>query len=114
MLFFLINIYLSGGKVTQSSSEGITIIDGLGMRLTVQDVSECLNLPAAMELLWVHSQESRNQCLLLEHTLAQLKGPCNFPIIIGRRPVTAPPIGKENQANSVMVIRFLLKLLISI
>lgn len=98
--------YFLGGKVTQSSSEGITIIDSSGMRLTLQDVSECLNLPAAMELLWLHSQESRNQCLLLERTLAQLKGPCNFPIIVGRRPITAPPTGKENQANSVMVIKF--------
>lgn len=91
-----------GGKVTQSLSEGITLIDASGSRINLKSINECSDLSATFELMWNHAQEVRNHCLLLEHTLAQLPGE-NFPIIIGRRPNALPIAGKENQITSVMV-----------
>lgn len=52
--------------------------------------------------MWNHAQESRNHCLLLERTLAQLPGE-NFPIIVGRRPNTLAAAGKENQITTITV-----------
>lgn len=92
-----------GGKVTQSTAEGITIIDNSGMRMTAKHPSEFENLPGSIELLWTHSEEARNQCILLERTLAKLPGNCNFPIIVGRRPSTTTSVGKENQSQAIMV-----------
>lgn len=91
-----------GGKVTQSASEGVTMIDSTGGRLSLKNLSECSDLPAAFELMWNHAQEARNHCLLLERTLAQLPGE-NFPIIVGRRPNTLPMMGKENRLTATVV-----------
>lgn len=91
-----------GGKVTQSISEGITLIDASGSRLNLKAANECCDLPATFELMWNHAQEARNHCLLLEQTLAQLPGE-NFPIIIGRRPNALPMVAKENQITTITV-----------
>lgn len=94
--------FFEGGKVTQSTAEGITIIDSSGMKYTTNDHNECDNLPPTMELLWSYSQDARNQCVLLECTLSKLPGSNNFPIIVGRRPISAQAC-KENQSQAVMV-----------
>lgn len=91
-----------GGKVTQSTAEGVVIIDSLGMKISAREPAECQNLPGSIELLWTHAQEARGQCVLLESTLARLPGSCNFPIIVGRRPVTQL-MGKENHTHAIMV-----------
>ncbi|KAI4459154.1 serine/threonine-protein kinase plk [Holotrichia oblita] len=94
--------FYDGGKVTQSKSEGITIIDTSGSRLNFKDESGCLELPGSLNLLWNYSQEFRNQCLLLERTIAALPGPQNFPIIVGRRPqsFTLSTPDKENRSRN--------------
>lgn len=89
--------------MTQSTAEGITIIDNSGMKVTSHDPSEFEQLPPTMELLWTYSQEAKNQCILLEHTLSKLPGSCNFPIIVGRRPNNSQPTGKENQTQTILV-----------
>lgn len=96
-------LYL-GGKVTQSKSEGITIIDSSGTRLNFKDEESCGELSGFLNLLWIHTQDCRNQCLLLEETLSALPGQ-NFPIIIGRRPqsFTITTIEKENKSHNALV-----------
>ena len=100
-----------GGKVTQSTSNGITLINNEGTRLTLKDESESSSLPAPLELLWRHAQDARAHCLLIERTLRQLPGQRNFPVIIGRRPTTATT-GKENQTQNVIVLLIKIELLI--
>lgn len=105
IIWFVVNILFLGGKVTQSKSEGITIIDTSGSRLNFKDETGCRELPGSLNLLWNYSQEFKNQCLLLERTLAALPGPHNFPIIVGRRPqsfaLSTPD--KENRSRNPLV-----------
>lgn len=95
--------FFEGGKVTRSTADGITIIDSTGTKYTTRDENDCENLPAPIEWLWSYSQESRNQCTLLERTLSNLPGNNNFPIIVGRRPISSQN-GKENRTQTIMVI----------
>lgn len=96
-------ICFSGGKITQSSSEGITLIDSTGTRISLCNTTECDDLPAALQLMWKHAQEARNHCLVLERMLSQLPGE-NFPVIVGRRPnTTLSSNEKENQVPTVTV-----------
>ncbi|KRT81155.1 protein kinase [Oryctes borbonicus] len=96
--------FYDGGKVTQSKSEGITIIDSSGTRLNFRTDNSCHELPNSLNLLWNHSQEFKNQCLLLETTISALPGQHNFPIIVGRRPqsFTVSTPGKENKSQNSM------------
>lgn len=88
--------------MTQTSNEGTTVIDPNGTRFHLNRGDA---LPPSLELMWTHSQEARNHCVLLEKTLAQINGQ-NFPIIVGRRPsgLSTLPVGKENQMHTAMVI----------
>lgn len=48
--------------------------------------------------MWIHFEETKKQCLLLEKTLSELPGE-NFPIIVGRRTNVLTTGGKENIEN---------------
>ncbi|CAG9769338.1 unnamed protein product [Ceutorhynchus assimilis] len=94
--------FYEGGKVTQSSTDGITIIDSLGHKYNFHNPNECRNLSGSYELMWKHSQECFEHCLLLEKTLSRLQGN-NFPIIVGRRPsAMTGNCGKENFSKSAL------------
>ncbi|KAF2880903.1 hypothetical protein ILUMI_25279 [Ignelater luminosus] len=93
--------FYEGGKIIQSSTEGITFVNESGASRTLQNISECRNLPEMLYARWIHSQEAKNHCLLLENTLKQLPGD-NFPVIVGRRPTTGLACNKENQFNVVL------------
>lgn len=95
--------FYEGGKVTQSAGDGITLIDAHGRRVNVQSAEQCKDLTGGMAILWAHADESRNHCVLLERTLTQLPGQCNFPIIVGRRPLN---INKENTPAPISLDTF--------
>lgn len=99
--------FFLGGKITQSTSEGITLIDANGTRLIARNVNDCNDLPALFELMWKHAQEARNHCLMLENMLSQLQGE-NFPVIVGRRPIMLPSNEKENQIPTLKVSSIIL------
>nr|XP_022919763.1 serine/threonine-protein kinase PLK4 [Onthophagus taurus] len=95
--------FYEGGKVTSSSNEGVTIIDSVGTRLNFKS-NDQTDLPTSLNLLWIHAQEAKNHCCLLERTLNELPGQKNFPIIVGRRPnsnLNGTP-GKENRTQPLM------------
>lgn len=92
-----------GGKVTQSTTDGITLIDSSGHKYNFPSTNDCRNLPGTFELMWKHTQECFEHCLVLEKTLSRLQGN-NFPVIVGRRPSTMTSnCGKENFSNSALV-----------
>ncbi|XP_018571436.1 serine/threonine-protein kinase PLK4 [Anoplophora glabripennis] len=93
--------FYDGAKITQSSTEGITIIDASGNKYNFQTEHECRNLTGTLDLLWSHSQDSLNYCKLLEKTLSELPR-TSFPVIVGRRPVLAGSSGKENRPQSAI------------
>ncbi|CAH0553539.1 unnamed protein product [Brassicogethes aeneus] len=95
---FEVNFY-EGGKVTQSATEGVILVDASGRKQTFI-LGDCNNLTGTFELMWKHTQECHNHCLLLEKTLSQLQGG-NFPIIVGRRPsnLGSNTSGKENSSR---------------
>ncbi|KAJ8921657.1 hypothetical protein NQ315_010566 [Exocentrus adspersus] len=90
-----------GAKITQSSTEGITIIDASGNKYNFQTEDECKSLTGTLDLLWSHYQDSLNFCRLLEKTLSELPR-TSFPVIVGRRPAFVGSSGKENQPQSVI------------
>lgn len=94
--------FYEGGKVTRSTTEGITFIDPSGHKCNFRTNSECHNLNGTLELMWTHTQECFEHCLMLENTLSKLHG-TNFPIIVGRRPTnTISTYAKENVSRSIM------------
>nr|XP_023026817.1 serine/threonine-protein kinase PLK4 [Leptinotarsa decemlineata] len=94
--------FYEGGKVTQSIAEGITIIDSSGNKYIFRSPSECTTLTGELELMWSHTQDSLDYCMLLEKTLSSLPR-TSFPVILGRRPACYRGIlGKENQPQTVI------------
>ncbi|XP_050308808.1 serine/threonine-protein kinase PLK4 [Anthonomus grandis grandis] len=94
--------FYEGGKVTQTTTEGTTLTDSVGRKFNFRSKSECRNLSGTFELMWKHTEECFEHCLLLERTLSRLQGN-NFPIIVGRRPSSiASNCGKENISKSAM------------
>ncbi|KAF7278138.1 hypothetical protein GWI33_008755 [Rhynchophorus ferrugineus] len=94
--------FYEGGKVTRSTTEGITFLDTTGNKFNYRTENECRNLNGTLELMWTHAQECFEHSLLLENTLSKLEG-TNFPIIVGRRPVSAGNgFCKENVSKSSM------------
>lgn len=93
--------FFEGGKVTNSSTEGVVIVDSSGNKYQFKNEHQCENLTGSLDFMWSHAQQSNNHCLLLEKTLSRLPG-CNFPIIVGRRPASL--IGKENRQQTVIVM----------
>ncbi|XP_017780877.1 PREDICTED: serine/threonine-protein kinase PLK4 [Nicrophorus vespilloides] len=91
--------FYEGGKVTWSANDELTLIDSSGASRKVQGVEQCRYLPSGLELMWTHARDSRNHCILLEQTLSKIPGPCNFPIVVGRK-----PSGKENQHVAQSVV----------
>ncbi|XP_066156659.1 serine/threonine-protein kinase PLK4 isoform X2 [Euwallacea fornicatus] len=88
--------FYEGGKVTQSTTEGIIISNAANQKYNFRSAGDCLNLTGTLELMWKHSQECFKHCLMLEETLSKLAGN-NFPIIVGRRPCSSSNgPGKEN------------------
>lgn len=91
-------MFYNGGKVIQLTTEGVTTVtisDEFGFTRKVQMVSECNHLPKSLYELWISSQESRNHCLQIENAVKLLPGE-NFPLIVGRRPLSNPS-NKENK-----------------
>ncbi|KAL1489274.1 hypothetical protein ABEB36_014204 [Hypothenemus hampei] len=89
--------FYEGGKVAQSSAEGgITITDISGRKYSFQSTCECTDLTGTLELMWKHSQECIQHCLLLEKTLMQLPGQ-NFPIIENSSRAFSVNVNKEKQ-----------------
>ncbi|XP_044757238.1 serine/threonine-protein kinase PLK4 [Coccinella septempunctata] len=84
-----------GGKVVQSSAEGIVLTDRSGKTFTFKRTEECSNLSGTLEFMWKHAVKMKKHCLLLEESLRRLPG-TNFPIIVGRRPSSVAASGKEN------------------
>ncbi|KAL3277015.1 hypothetical protein HHI36_012377 [Cryptolaemus montrouzieri] len=84
-----------GGKVIQSSAEGIILTEASGNKFTFKRPEECSNLSGTLEFMWNHAVKSKKHCLLLEETLSRLAG-SNFPIIVGRRPSSFSSRDKEN------------------
>ncbi|GJQ82899.1 putative serine threonine-protein kinase [Trypoxylus dichotomus] len=76
--------FYDGAKVTQSKTEGITIIDSSGTSLNFKTDTSCHELP--------------------KRTLSALPGQHNFPIIVGRRPqsLSLSTPGKENRSRNAM------------
>lgn len=90
----------AGGKVTRSTTEGVSLVDAKGLKYTFPAAGECRNLTGTLELMWQHCQECFEHCLALEQTLSRLQG-TNFPIIVGRRPsALSATCGKENISRS--------------
>ncbi|KAK9874680.1 hypothetical protein WA026_005500 [Henosepilachna vigintioctopunctata] len=85
-----------GGKVIQSSAEGIVMTGASGEEFKFQRPEDCLNLSGTLEYMWSHTLKTKKHCILLEDTLSRLPG-SNFPIIVGRRPSSSlSSRGKEN------------------
>ncbi|GLV35155.1 Sak kinase [Carabus blaptoides fortunei] len=87
--------FYDGGKVTKSSTEGIKLIDCEGHSVSLSSGEQSGNLGSTYQLLWRQTEQCFDHCLLIERTLATLPG-TTFPVIIGRRPGSAQPRGKEN------------------
>ncbi|XP_045468652.1 serine/threonine-protein kinase PLK4 [Harmonia axyridis] len=84
-----------GGKVVQSTAEGIAVTDRSGKTFSFKRSEECSNLSGTLEFMWKHAVKMKKHCLLLEESLSRLPG-TNFPIIVGRRPSSIASSGKEN------------------
>lgn len=92
--------FYDGGKVTRSATEGITINDASGNTYEFVSQTDLTNLSGTLDLMWMHSQDSFDYCILLEKTLSTLPRP-SFPVIIGRKPSSMNPFGKENQTQTI-------------
>ncbi|ERL89652.1 hypothetical protein D910_07017 [Dendroctonus ponderosae] len=92
----------AGGKVTRSTTEGVSLVEPSGLKYSFPAAGECRNLTGTLELMWQHCQECFEHSLALEQTLSRLQG-TNFPIIVGRRPAAlSATCGKENISRSAL------------
>lgn len=95
--------FYDSGKITQTATEGITIVDTTSKKYTFRSSLECNSLTGHLELMWSHFKDALNHCHLLERTLSNLPKP-SFPVIVGRRPSAhGGPSGKENQPQNIIV-----------
>lgn len=95
--------FYDGGKVTKSVTDGITLIDASGNKYSFISQNECTSLNGTLDLMWTHSQDAFDYCILLERTLSSLPR-SSFPVIVGRRPssCSSGSLGKENHQLRVM------------
>lgn len=104
-MYFNCNLlHIVGGKISQSSTEGIILIDENGIRTILKESFQCNNLTGSLQLMWTHAQDAKNHCLNLEKLLSSMEGSNNFPIIIGRRPVVLNTTqDKENLVRNLIL-----------
>lgn len=93
--------FFDGGKVIQSSTEGIVLNDLSGDKYHFKKPEECEVLTGHLCFMWNHTIECQKHCVLLEKTLSTIPG-SNFPVIIGRRPCNLSSI--QRKENSVPIV----------
>ncbi|XP_060523812.1 serine/threonine-protein kinase PLK4 [Cylas formicarius] len=92
--------FYEGGKVTYSTTGGVTLIDSSGRKYDFKNSDDCHSLTGTLELMWNHSHELFDHCLLLEKTIS-LMNSNDFPIIVGRRPISVVNYSdKENHSRT--------------
>lgn len=79
--------FYNGEKIVRSSENNIKIFDCDGNTVSMSNEND------AMRSLWQHYQQCFEHCKTLERTLSSIhtEGDC-FPIIVGRRPASAPAL----------------------
>lgn len=95
---FEMNFY-DGGKITKTAAGDVTLVEGNGNTIALNKMMG--NLSADVAMMSEHYQQCLQHCQLLENVLANLhtNGDC-FPIIVGRRPASAPVLGSMRDGNT--------------
>lgn len=96
--------FYEGEKIVRTSEHNINIYDSDGNVVAMNNEND------AVRALWSHYQQCFEHCKNLEQTLSAVhsEGEC-FPIIVGRRPATAPILsvskyggGSSNSNNNIL------------
>lgn len=88
--------FYDGEKIVRTSENSVNIFDSDGNTLAINNENE------SVRALWSHYQQCFEHCKTLEKTLNSInsKGEC-FPIIVGRRPNSAPIVGVSKCNNLI-------------
>ncbi|XP_055322215.1 serine/threonine-protein kinase PLK4 [Sitodiplosis mosellana] len=80
--------FYDGDKIVRTSDDNVTIYDCDGNTLALNNEND------SIRALWLHYQECFEHCKTLERTLSSINSESEcFPIIVGRRPTSAPVLG---------------------
>lgn len=91
--------FYDGEKIVRTSESKVNIFDSEGGIVAINTEDDFVRA------LWIHYQQCFEHCKTLERTLSSIlsEGEC-FPIIVGRRPATAPVlcVSKCNSNNVIL------------
>lgn len=81
--------FYDGEKIIRSSENNVSFLDKTGKSIALID---------SVRVLWQHYEQCFDHCKALERALSNIHGEGNecFPIIIGKRPATAPALNGTN------------------
>lgn len=89
--------FYDGGKITRGSTGEATLVDNNGHSTQLTKMKQT---SATMTMMFEHYQQCLQHCQMLENVLSNLdtRGDC-FPVIVGRRPSSAPVLGPVRDQN---------------
>lgn len=90
--------FYDGGKITKTSRAEIKMVDGDGKHIPFGNLTDDTG---SMQAMYNHYQHCLDHCQTIERLLRDLhtNGDC-FPIIVGRRPASAPVLSSVKESNS--------------
>lgn len=94
--------FYDGEKIVRTSENSVNIFDCDGNTLAFNNEND------SIRALWLHYQQCYEHCKTLERTLSTINGESDcFPIIVGRRPTSAPVLGiSKCSTNNILSPRF--------
>lgn len=93
--------FYDGSKIVQTSAEQVKLTDSDDHPIALTCITDENNSARG---LWLHYQQCLEHCKVLEQTLSSISsnGEC-FPVIVGRRPATAPILSSlKSQSNNII------------
>lgn len=94
--------FYNGEKIVRTSENDVKMKDNAGNSIQMNGEHD------SARALWLHYQQCFEHCKTLERTLSNIHGEGKecFPIIIGRRPATAPVLGVSKcNSNNLLTPR---------
>lgn len=90
--------FYEGEKIVRTSENNVNMFDCDGNTLALNNEND------SVRALWLHYQECFEHCKTLERTLSTISSENDcFPIIVGRRPTSAPVLGvSRNNSNNFL------------
>lgn len=94
--------FYEGGKITKGPTGDATLVDSNGQAIQSTKLSDNTNTNATM--MFEHYNQCLQHCQMLEQVLSNLdaKNDC-FPLIVGRRPSSAPVLGPIREQNANLI-----------